>query len=50
MNLLIDTNILLAITKDKAEIKVLNLINPQDKIIFVSIVSLAENPINCLSE
>lgn len=42
MNLLFDTNILINISRDKSEHKVLDFVNPKLKDVYVSYVSIAE--------
>lgn len=42
MNLLLDTNILLAIIRDKSSSKVVKFINPNNDLIFVSIATVGE--------
>ncbi len=42
MNLLFDTNIILAIARDKSRSNLMEYLNPQNKAIYVSLVSIAE--------
>jgi tRNA(fMet)-specific endonuclease VapC len=42
MNLLLDTNVLLNLIKDLSGLSLKNIVNPNDKMIFVSVVSIAE--------